>query len=267
MTTTVGRSGSSPSAARACARSAVRSNVAISRLMGMPTVRALRSGVSGKAVATTDANRAPTRFAIPGLALASWITTGIRRLAAARYTGVHTYPPTPTTTVACCASKIRPAWRTAADSRRGRRARSRDGLRGRGTRSISSRGTPACGTSRVSMPEAVPTAHTVASARNCCTASAMASRGLMCPAVPPPASTTRADPARFCWWSMSCVVVILVPFRTAGSRAAPTTSGGVPVAWPARARRPPGRPGSGCPMPPRTVRDPHAPSAGPGRRT
>ena len=90
VTTTVGRSGCRPRATRARAFCADRSRVAISSRMGMPTTRAPRRGVSGKAVATTEANRAPTRLASPGLALASWITTGILRRAAARYTGVQT---------------------------------------------------------------------------------------------------------------------------------------------------------------------------------
>ena len=62
----------------------------ISVRMGIPTCRAWRSGVLANATATRRVIRAPTLFASPGRALASWITMGIRRLRAARYMGVQT---------------------------------------------------------------------------------------------------------------------------------------------------------------------------------
>jgi len=49
---------------------------------------------------------------------------------------------------------------------------------------------PAAGTSLVSIPFGVPTARRRTSGRASRTAWAMARRGLICPAVPPPARTT-----------------------------------------------------------------------------
>ena len=55
VTTSVGRSGSSPKKARASARSAARSSPEIIVRIGRPTYSALRSGVSGKLTATRAA--------------------------------------------------------------------------------------------------------------------------------------------------------------------------------------------------------------------
>jgi len=149
------------------------------RRMGMPTRTASASPVPSKATATRAAIRAPTRLAIPGRAFASWITTGTRRVHAARYTGVETYPPTPTTTSARVSATIARAWRTARTSRAGSLRRSVEGRRGIGTRSMVRSSKPAAGTRRVSMPASVPTAVMRVPGRSSAIARAMASSGLM----------------------------------------------------------------------------------------
>ncbi|CNL98452.1 Uncharacterised protein [Mycobacterium tuberculosis] len=68
-----------PKCARASARSTARSSAAIDARTGTPTTSARRSPESGTAESTRSAVWAPTRLASPALALASWITTGIRR--------------------------------------------------------------------------------------------------------------------------------------------------------------------------------------------
>ena len=127
--------------------------------MGMPTCRAARpSLVAAKATATWAPRPAPTRLARPGRVLASWTTIGIFRRRAARYIGVHTYPPTPTRTSAPASSRMAPACFTAPAIRPGSRSRSAEGLRGSGTRLMVARSRPAAGTSRASIPPGVPTA-------------------------------------------------------------------------------------------------------------
>ena len=69
-------SSSNPKCARASARSAGRSSEVIAARTGTPTTSTLRNPGSGTADSTRRAERAPTRFAQPALALASWTTTG-----------------------------------------------------------------------------------------------------------------------------------------------------------------------------------------------
>ena len=81
LTSSVGRSGSSPNDSRASA--GVTIGCVIERLMGMPTRVPPRITVSGKVMPTKQAHRAPTLLAIPGSLLASWTTTGTRASRAA----------------------------------------------------------------------------------------------------------------------------------------------------------------------------------------
>ncbi len=83
-TRSVGRSGCSPNSVRPNGRIACRSRVAMLRRSGMPMWRACGSRVSGAPVATNVVILAPIRLASPGRAFASWITSGVPWLRAAR---------------------------------------------------------------------------------------------------------------------------------------------------------------------------------------
>ena len=103
---------------------------------------------------------------------------------------METYPPKPTTTSAPRASSTSPARRTAPTRRAGTLTRSTENLRGSGTGGIMSICNPASGMTRPSKPLGVPmhdTCSTWAIPTSCC---AVAMSGEVCPAVPPPASTT-----------------------------------------------------------------------------
>ena len=118
-TSSTGRSARSPKCARALSPSANRSSSAICRLIGSPRYCALRSLVSGWPVNTYVVSRAPSRLAMPGDGFASCTTIGTLCRLAARYAGVATYPPKPTSTSARTRSSIAPAVCTAPASRPG----------------------------------------------------------------------------------------------------------------------------------------------------
>ena len=65
-------------------RAAWRSRDSISGRRGIPTTRAPLSLVRAKVTPTKGVKRLPSLFAIPGLAFASWITSGVPDLRAAR---------------------------------------------------------------------------------------------------------------------------------------------------------------------------------------
>ena len=107
-------------------------------------------GVEGKVNPRADAQRAPTRLASPGRAFCSWMMIGRFIFRAARYAGVETYPPKPTSASAPLRAERHCA--IARFIRPGREKNWREGLRGSGTRSIVTNSTPAAGTSVVSSP-------------------------------------------------------------------------------------------------------------------
>ncbi|CPU67419.1 Uncharacterised protein [Mycobacteroides abscessus] len=96
VTTSVRARGSRPRRAAASARTSAASAARaatrswISRRSGSPVTTPPLSGVPSNVTPTRAAHRAPRRFARPGRAFCSWITTGTSRRRAARYAGVET---------------------------------------------------------------------------------------------------------------------------------------------------------------------------------
>ena len=113
---------------------------------------------------TADAGRRcarPSRFASPGRAFCSWTTTGVPRRRAARYAGVATYPPKPTTTSAAVCVEGVPGGhaRRAAGWPAGGAGRRRDAA-GTGPWAPRAAGTPARARAATRGPAAVPRAVT-----------------------------------------------------------------------------------------------------------
>src|SRR6202046_81373 len=163
-----------------------------SRLTGIPVTRAPRKylRVSSKFTAAAFTRLPTSRFASPGTAFGSKARVGTRSRIAAIIAGPEAYPPTPTTTSGL-KSRTSPTQRITPSGRS-------TSVRNRvatltffncPTR-INSSGNPASGTSLVSSPRAVPTNRTSAP---CASRSsrAIASAGMTCPPVPPPAIRTR----------------------------------------------------------------------------
>src|SRR6266851_1607063 len=131
---------------------------------GTPVTAACRKylAVSSKCTAAADTNRATTRFANPGTTFGSNANVGMCFTTAASIVGPEAYPPTPITTSGANSFSIRPASQTARGKSHAVRARViRLTFFSAPTRTSCS-GYPAAGTSRFSMPRAVPINHTSA---------------------------------------------------------------------------------------------------------
>ena len=165
----------------------------ISARTGTPVASALRKyfSVCSKFTAAALTHRPSQRFVIPGTAFGSYATVGTRFKTAASIPGPLAYPPTPTTTCGLnCRSSRTHSTTPNGTSTAVRRRVARLTFFSCPDRTSSSL-KPASGTSRVSSPRAVPTNRTSApcASRN---SRAIASAGITCPPVPPPAINTRS---------------------------------------------------------------------------
>src|SRR6266851_3074935 len=172
-----------------CGSSPIAKN---SRRTGIPVTRAPRKyrRVSSKFTAAALTHLPTSRFASPGTAFGSNASVGTCSRIAAIIAGPEAYPPTPTTTSGLKLHKS-PTNRITPSGRS-------NNVRTRVARLtyfncptwINSSENPASGTSLVSNPRAVPTNHTPApyASRS---SRAIASAGITCPPLPPPAIRTR----------------------------------------------------------------------------
>src|SRR6266851_5772503 len=130
---------------------------------------------------------ASTRFVKPGSAFGSKMTLGTRPSQVASNMGPAAYPPTPNAATGLCLRKTRRASSIAGASIAKFLSSVAPPLPFKpATRSVSN-GSPACGTSFISIPRCVPTNTTSLSLPLESHSCAMASAGKTCPPVPPPA--------------------------------------------------------------------------------
>src|SRR6202521_1321548 len=130
---------------------------------------------------------ASTLFVKPGSAFGSKMTLGTRPSQVANNMGPAAYPPTPSAATGLCLRNTRRASIIAGTSIARFRSSVAPPLPFKpATRSVSS-GSPACGTSFISIPRCVPTSTTSLSFPLESHSCAMASAGKTCPPVPPPA--------------------------------------------------------------------------------
>src|SRR5215470_7918794 len=146
--------------------------------------------VSSKWTAAADTQCATIRLAKPGTTFGSKAIVETPRRMAAAMAGPEAYPPTPMTTSGWNWASMRREFQMA-------RGRSREVFRRVARLTFLSAPTctrrssnPAAGTRRFSMPRGVPMKSNSA-ARDFLSSWAMASAGMTCPPVPPPARTTR----------------------------------------------------------------------------
>src|ERR1700693_5248979 len=131
--------------------------------------------------------RASDLLVNPGSALGSKMTLGIPRIQVVSNIGPAAYPPTPKATMGLCFLNTRPASSMAGASlKRFFSSVPPPFPFSPATRSVSS-GSPACGTSFISIPRVVPTSTTSRSLPRDNHSRAIAIAGKTCPPVPPPA--------------------------------------------------------------------------------
>src|SRR6266851_2145496 len=131
--------------------------------------------------------RSSTLFVKPGSAFGSKMTLGTRPSQVASSIGPAAYPPTPNAATGLCLRNMRRASSIAGASIATFRSSVAPPLPfNPATRSVSS-GSPACGTSLISIPRSVPTSTTSLSSPLESHSCAIASAGKTCPPVPPPA--------------------------------------------------------------------------------
>src|SRR5216110_2120325 len=144
---------------------------------------------------------ASTLFVKPGSALGSKMTLGTRPSQVANIMGPAAYPPTPNAATGLCLRSTRRASSIAGTSIAIFFTSVAPPLPFKpATRSVSS-GSPACGTSFISIPRSVPTSTTSLSLPLASHSRAIASAGKTCPPVPPPAIsnfTGLVHPSQFC---------------------------------------------------------------------
>src|SRR6202140_3949857 len=131
--------------------------------------------------------RASDLLVNPGSALGSKITLGIPRIQVVSNIGPAAYPPTPKAAIGLCFLNTREASNMAGASMNRFLSSVLPPLPfNPATRSVSS-GSPACGTSFISIPRVVPTSATSLSVPRDNHSRAIAIGGKTCPPVPPPA--------------------------------------------------------------------------------
>src|SRR6266849_1495323 len=131
--------------------------------------------------------RPSTLFVNPGSAFGSKMTLGTRPSQVASIMGPAAYPPTPNAATGLCLRNTRRASSIAGASiAKFRRSVAPPLPFSPATRSVSN-GSPACGTSFISIPRCVPTSTTSLSVPLESHSCAIASAGKTCPPVPPPA--------------------------------------------------------------------------------
>src|ERR1700730_18194617 len=157
---------------------------------GQPVTTALAPQVRADIsypVATRLEMRASALLVNPGSALGSKITLGIPRIQVVSNIGPAAYPPTPNAATGLCFLNTRAASSMAGASLKRFFSSVPPPLPfSPATRSVSS-GSPACGTSFISIPRFVPTSTTSLSLPRDNHSRAIAMAGKTCPPVPPPA--------------------------------------------------------------------------------
>src|SRR5664280_2268492 len=173
----------SPKRSRACACSGESERSGT----GRPVTRYLRfvPPSTGNARKTRRANGSASRFARPRCASASLSAAGIRFSQAARTIGPATYPPPPKTTSGFRRASIRRQEKGATSACASPRASFSPGRREKPELRKESKAKPASGTSSASIRSDEPAKETTAPRFS--SASATASAGMRCPAVPPAA--------------------------------------------------------------------------------